>query len=50
MNAKLSQHRICHCHEKGLIKTMQTLPHKLCVIVKWTSLYCGLRLILVPNP
>ena len=29
MNAKLSQHRFGHCHENGLIKTIQTIPHNL---------------------
>ena len=47
MNAKLSQHRFWHCHENGLIKTIQTIPHNLYVSVKLTFLYCGLRLILV---
>ena len=38
------------CHENGLIKTIQTIPH-LYMSVKLTSLYYGLRLILVyPNP
>ena len=51
MNAKLSKQRFRHCHENGLIKTIQTIPHNLYVSVKLTSLYCGLRLILVyPNP
>ena len=51
MNAKLSLHRFWHCHENGLIKTIQTIPHNLYVSFKLTSLYCGLRLILVyPNP
>ena len=51
MNAKLSKHRFWHCHENGLIKTIQTIPHNLYVSVKLTSPYCGLRLILVyPNP
>ena len=27
MNAKLSKHRFWHCHENGLIKTIQTIPH-----------------------
>ena len=36
MNVKLSKQRFWNCHENGLIKT---------------SLYCGLRIILVyPNP
>ena len=51
MNAKLSLHGFWHCHENGLIKTIQTIPHNLYVSVKLTSLYCGLRIILVyPNP
>ena len=51
MNAKLSKHRFWHCHENGLIKTIQTIPHNLYLSVKLTFLYCGLRLILVyPNP
>ena len=29
MNAKLSKHRFWHCHENGLIKTIQTIPHNL---------------------
>ena len=27
MNAKLSKHRFWHCHENGLIKMIQTIPH-----------------------
>ena len=51
MNAKLSKHRFWHCHKNVLIKTIQTIPHNLYVSVKLTSLYCGLRIILVyPNP
>ena len=51
MNAKLSQHRFWPCHGNGLIKTIQTITHNLYVSVKLTSLYRGLRLILVyPNP
>ena len=51
MNAKLSQHKFCHYYENGLIKTIQTIPHNLFVSVKLTSIYCGLRIILVyPNP
>ena len=51
MNVKLSKQRFWHCHKNGLIKTIQTIPHNLYVSVKLTSLYCGLRLILVyPNP
>ena len=53
MNAKLSQHRIWHCHENELIKTIltiQTIPHNLYVSVKLNSLHCGLRIFLVyPN-
>ena len=29
MNAKLSKHRFWHCHENGLIKTIQSIPHNL---------------------
>ena len=29
MNAKLSKHRFWHCHENGLIKTIQTIPNNL---------------------
>ena len=51
MNTKLSEQRFWHCHENGLIKTIQTIPHNLHVSVKLTSLYCGLRIILVyPTP
>ena len=51
MNAKLSLHRFWPCQENGLIKTIQTIPHNLHVSFKLTSLYCGLRIILVyPNP
>ena len=51
MSAKLSQQRFWHCCENGLIKTIQKIPHNLYVSVKLTSLYYGLRLILVyPNP
>ena len=51
MNTQLSQQRFGHCHENRLIKTIQTIPHNLYVSCKLTSLYCGLRLILVyPNP
>ena len=51
INAKLSQHRFWPCHENRIIETIQTLPHNLYVSFKVTSLYCGLRLILVyPNP
>ena len=51
MNTKLSLHRFWPCHENGLIKTIQTIPHNLYVSFKSASLYCGLRIILVyPNP
>ena len=51
MNAKLGLHGFWHCHENGLIKTIQMILHNLHVSFKSTSLYCGLRLILVyPNP
>ena len=51
MNVKLSKQRFRHSYESGLIKTIQTIPHNLHVSVQLTSLYCGLRLILVyPNP
>ena len=51
MNANLSQHKFRHCHENGLIKTIQMIPPNLYVSFKLASLYCGLRLILVyPNP
>ena len=29
INAKLSKQRFWHCHENGLIKTIQTIPHNL---------------------
>ena len=47
MNTKLSLHRFWSCHENGLIKTIHTIPHNLYVRVKLTSLYCGLRIILI---
>ena len=51
MNAKLSPQRFWACHENGLIKTIRTIPHNLYGSFKLTSLYCGLRIILVyPNP
>ena len=52
MNAKLSPHMFWPCHENGLIKMIQMIPpHSLYVSFKFTSLYCGLRIILVyPNP
>ena len=42
MNTKLSPHRFWPCHESGLIKTIQTIPHNLYVSFKSASLYCGL--------
>ena len=42
MNAKLSPHRFWPCHENGLIKTIQTIPHNLYASFKSTSPYCGL--------
>ena len=42
MDAKLSKQRFWHCHENGLIKTVQTMPHNLLVSVKSSSLYWGL--------
>ena len=51
MHSKLSKQRFWRCYETRLIKTVQRIPHNLYVSVKLTSLYCGLRLILVyPNP
>ena len=51
MNTKLTLHGVWHCHENGLNKTMQTITHNLYVSHKLTSLYRGLRIILVyPNP
>ena len=51
MNVKLSLRGFWHCHENGLNKTIQTIPHNLYGSFKLTSPYCGLRLILVyPNP
>ena len=51
MNAKLSLHGFWHCHEKGLIRTIQLIPHNLYVSFKLAFLYCGLTIILVyPNP
>ena len=47
INAKLSKQRFWHCYENGLIKTIQMIPYNLYVSVKLTSLYCGLRLILI---
>ena len=41
-NAKLSQHRFWPCHENGLIKTIQTIPHNLYVSFKLAFIYCGL--------
>ena len=42
MNAKLSKHRFWHCHENGLIKTIQTIPHNPYVRFKLYSFYCGI--------
>ena len=42
MDAKLSQQRFRHCHENWLIKTIQTISHKLYVSFKSASLYWGL--------
>ena len=39
MNAKLSKHRFWHCHENGLIKMIQTIPHNLYLSFKLASLY-----------
>ena len=39
MNAKLSQHGFGPCHENGLIKPIQTIPHNQYVSF---ILYCGL--------
>ena len=51
MNVKLSKPRFRHYYENVLIKTTQTIPHNLYMSDKLTSLYCGLRIILVyPNP
>ena len=50
MNTKLSQHGFWQYHENGLIKTIQTIPHNLYVSVKLTSLYCGLIILVYPNP
>ena len=51
MDAKLSLHGFWHCHENGLIETIQAISHNLYVSLKLASLYYGLRLILVyPNP
>ena len=44
MNAKLSRHMFWPCHENGLIKTIQTIPHNQYVSFKLDYLYCGLRL------
>ena len=51
MNVKLSKQRFQNYYENGLIKTIQMIPYNLYVRVKLTSLYRGLRLILVyPDP
>ena len=39
MHAKLSLHRFWPCHENGLIKMIQMIPHNLYVSFKLTSLY-----------
>ena len=39
MNAKLSLYGFRHYHENRLIKTIQTIPHKLYVSFKLDSLY-----------
>ena len=39
MKAKLSKQRFWHCHENGLMQTIQTIAHKLQVSVKSASLY-----------
>ena len=51
IKAKPSLHKFCPFDENRLIKTIQTIPHNLYVSFKLSSLYFGLRLILVyPNP
>ena len=40
MNTKVSP--FWPCHENGLIKTLQKIPHNLYVSFKSASLYCGL--------
>ena len=46
-----SELRFWPYHENWLIKTILMIPHSPYVSVKLTSLYCGLRIILVyPNP
>ena len=47
INVKLSKQRFGHFYENGLNKMIQTIPHNLNMSVKLTSLYCGLRLILI---
>ena len=54
MNAKLSKHMFWNCHENGLIKTIQMMPHNLYVSVcqvdfplLWIKDYPGL---FIPNP
>ena len=45
MNAKRSPHRFLYCHESGLIKTIQTIPHNLYVSFSpllWIKAYPGL--------
>ena len=46
MNAKLSKHRFWHCHENGLIMTIQTRPIGECQ-VSFPLLRRGLRRIFV---
>ena len=48
-NTKLSPHRLWPFHENGLIKTIPTIPHNLCVSFKLTSLCCGI-ILAYPNP
>ena len=51
MNVKLSKQRFQIHHEIVYIMSIQMIPYNLYVRVKLTSLYRGLRLILVyPNP
>ena len=47
MNAKVSLQWFWPCHENGLIKMIQTIPHNLYGSFKSASLYYGLRLIQV---
>ena len=43
MNAKLSLLGFWHCHENGLIKTIQTMPLNLYVSFRLASLNCGFK-------